>query len=68
MVTIRQAQPEDQTVLRKIDAATWTPDVSPAPPEFIRGTMAEAGSEDDPTDDCSLCRYLNVRVVRQHEV
>ncbi len=29
---VRQARPEDQAALRKIDAATWTLDVSPAPP------------------------------------
>jgi len=29
---IRQARPEDQSALRKIDTATWTADVSPAPP------------------------------------
>ena len=29
---VRQARPEDQSALRKIDTATWTADVSPAPP------------------------------------
>jgi RimJ/RimL family protein N-acetyltransferase len=32
VVHVRQARPEDQSALRKIDAATWTADVSPAPP------------------------------------
>jgi ribosomal protein S18 acetylase RimI-like enzyme len=32
MVVVRQARPEDQGTLRRIDAATWTADVSPAPP------------------------------------
>lgn len=32
MVKVRQARPDDQAALRKIDAATWTADVSPAPP------------------------------------
>ena len=29
---VRQARPEDEPGLRDIDAATWTADVSPAPP------------------------------------
>ena len=32
VVKVRQARPEDQRALRKIDTVTWTPDVSPAPP------------------------------------
>jgi ribosomal protein S18 acetylase RimI-like enzyme len=32
VVTVRQARPEDQPALRAIDTATWTADVSPAPP------------------------------------
>jgi ribosomal protein S18 acetylase RimI-like enzyme len=31
-VEIRQARPEDEAALREIDAATWSADVSPAPP------------------------------------
>jgi ribosomal protein S18 acetylase RimI-like enzyme len=32
MAEVRQARPEDQAALGRIDAATWTADVSPAPP------------------------------------
>jgi ribosomal protein S18 acetylase RimI-like enzyme len=31
VIQIRQARPDDETTLRKIDAAAWTEDVSPAP-------------------------------------
>jgi ribosomal protein S18 acetylase RimI-like enzyme len=31
-VEIRQGRPEDEAALREIDAATWSADVSPAPP------------------------------------
>ena len=31
VLAIRKARPQDDTILRQVDAATWTADVSPAP-------------------------------------
>jgi ribosomal protein S18 acetylase RimI-like enzyme len=47
VTTIREARPEDEPELRDIDAATWTADVSPAPPPpagaaFFGGRIAPA--------------------------
>lgn len=48
MVQVRQARLQDQAVLRKIDAAAWAEDVTPAPPR--RPGAAFFGERTRPAD------------------